>query len=81
MGHVRADGGSAGQRIAWVSSLCPWVPGIVQRNDDVRGFKLLPKRWAVEWTFSWLSNDRRLSAHDESWNETGEAMVNKYMIN
>jgi hypothetical protein len=48
---------------------------IVKRNDDVKGFKLLPKRWVVERTFSWLSNYRRLSKHYEYWNETGEAMI------
>ena len=78
--HVWADGGSAGKLIAWVSSLCQWVLEIVKRNDDVKGFKLLPKRWVVERTFSWLSNYRRLSKHYEYWNETGEAMIHLAMI-
>jgi putative transposase len=34
----------------------------------------------VERTFSWLSNDRRLSKHYEYWNETGEAMIHPAMI-
>jgi transposase len=54
--HVWADGGSAGKLIAWVSSLCQWVLEIVKRNDDVKGFKLLPKRWVVEPPLPrWLS--------------------------
>src|SRR4051812_32718402 len=80
MEHVWADGGYAGKLIAWVSSLCQWVLEIVKRNDDVKGFKLLPKRWVVERTFSWLSNYRRLSKHYEYWNESGEAMVQVAMI-
>jgi putative transposase len=48
---------------------------IVKRHDDVKGFKLQPKCWVVERTFSWLSNYRRLSKHYEYWSETGEAMV------
>ena len=60
---------------AWVASFCQWVLEIVKRNDDVKGFKLLTKRWVVERTFSWLSNYRRLSKHYEYWSETGEAMV------
>ncbi|HMB07895.1 MAG TPA: transposase, partial [Isosphaeraceae bacterium] len=63
-----------------VCSLCPSVLEIVKRNDDVKGFKLLPKRWVVERTFSWLSNYRRLSKHYEYWNETGEAMIHRAMI-
>jgi putative transposase len=78
--RVWADGGYAGKLIAWVCSLCGWVLEIVKRNDDVKGFKLLPKRWVVERTFSWLSNYRRLSKHYEYWNETGEAMIQVAMI-
>jgi len=80
MQRVWADGGYAGKLIAWVSSFCGWVLEIVKRNDDVKGFKLLPKRWVVERTFSWLSNYRRLSKHYEYWNETGEAMIHIVMI-
>jgi putative transposase len=80
MQHVWADGGYAGKLIAWVSALCQWVVEIVKRTDDVKGFKLLPKRWVVERTFSWLSNYRRLSKHYEYWDETGEAMIHLAMI-
>jgi putative transposase len=80
MERVWADGGYAGKLIGWVASVCGWVLEIVKRNDDVKGFKLLPKRWVVERTFSWLSNYRRLSKHYEYWNETGEAMIHLAMI-
>jgi putative transposase len=78
--RIWADGGYAGKLIAWVWSFGQWVLEIVKRNDDVKGFKLLPKRWVVERTFSWLSNYRRLSKHYEYWNETGEAMIQVAMI-
>jgi putative transposase len=80
MQRVWADGGSSGQLIKWVSSFCQWILEIVKRNDDVKGFQLLPKRWVVERTFSGLSSGRRLSKHYEDWNETGEAMVQVAMI-
>jgi len=80
MERVWADGGYAGKLIAWVSLCCRWVLEIVKRNDDGKGFKLLPKRWVVERTFSWLSNYRRLSKHYEYWNETGESMIHLAMI-
>jgi putative transposase len=78
--RVWADGGYAGKLIAWVSSLCQWVLEIVKRNDGGKGFPLLPKRWVVERTFSWLSNYRRLSKHYEYWDETGEALIHVAMI-
>jgi putative transposase len=80
MERVWADGGYAGKLIAWVASFCQWILEIVKRNDDVKGFKLLPKRWVVERTFSWLSNYRRLSKHYEYWNDTGETMIHLAMI-
>lgn len=80
MARVWADGGYAGKLIAWVSAACGWILEIVKRTDDVKGFKLLPRRWVVERTFSWLSNYRRLSKHYEYWDETGEAMIHLAMI-
>jgi putative transposase len=64
MKRVWADGGYAGKLIAWVSSLCQWILEIVKRNDDVKGFKLLPKRWVVERTFSWLVAVHRVGSSD-----------------
>jgi putative transposase len=51
---VWADGGYAGKLIEWVLAFYQWALEIVKRNDDVKGFKLLPERWVVERTFSWL---------------------------
>lgn len=40
-----------------------------------RGFMVLPRRWAVERTFSWLGQNRRMSKDYERLAETGEAFV------
>ena len=40
-----------------------------------RGFKILPRRWVVERTFSWLSQNRRMSKDYERLCATGEAFV------
>src|SRR5215211_3861786 len=40
-----------------------------------RGFELLPRRWVVERTFSWLSQNRRLSKDYERLCATSEAFV------
>ena len=52
-----------------------WRLEIVRRPDDAKGFVLLPKRWVVERTFSWLGRWRRLSRDYEHLTESSEAMV------
>ena len=40
-----------------------------------RGFELLPRRWVVERTFSWLSQNRRMSKDYERLRDTSEAFI------
>jgi putative transposase len=40
-----------------------------------RGFEVLPRRWVVERTFSWLSQNRRMSKDYERLTETSEAFI------
>ena len=53
---------------------------IVKRTDDIKGFKLLPRRWVVERTFGWLGRCRRLSKDYEALPATEEAMIRLAMI-
>jgi len=39
------------------------------------GFKVLPRRWVVERTFSWIDQNRRMSRDYERLPETGEAFI------
>jgi transposase len=39
---------------------------IVKRSDDMKGFVVLPRRWVVERTFSWLGRNRRLAKDYEN---------------
>ncbi|WP_343076056.1 transposase [Haloferula luteola] len=51
---IWADGGYAGQLVGEVARLKrhPQIDlEIAKRGDDVKGFKVLPKRWIVERTF------------------------------
>lgn len=52
-----------------------WKLEVVRRPVGVKGFVLLPKRWVVERTFSWLGRWRRLSRDYEHRTESSEAMV------
>jgi len=46
-----------------------------QKLDPRRGFEVLPRRWVVERTFSWLSQNRRTSRDYERLCATGEAFI------
>ena len=75
---IWADGGYAGKLIEHVAE----IPRhrrvkleIVRRSDDVKGFKVVPKRWIVERTFGWLIQSRRLIRDQEVKIEHSEAMI------
>lgn len=72
---IWADGAYAGQLIGWTAHECGWELEIVKRSDQAQGFQLLPRRWVVERTLSWISNYRRLSKDYEYWESTSETMV------
>jgi putative transposase len=46
-----------------------------QRLMPPRGFRVLPRRWVVERTFAWLSQNRRMSKDYERLAESSEAFV------
>lgn len=48
---------------------------IVKRNDDMKGFVLLPRRWVVERTFSWFGRNRRLAKDWENLAATLQTFV------
>jgi putative transposase len=46
-----------------------------QRLMPPRGFRVLPRRWVVERTFSWLGQNRRMSKDYENLPESAEAFI------
>jgi hypothetical protein len=40
-----------------------------------KGFQVLPRRWVVERTFSWIDHNRRMSKDYERLPETSEAFI------
>jgi len=80
---IWADGGYLGALVNWVKQLRPFGKlrlEIVRRCDQVRGFKVLPKRWVVERTFGWFFKSRRLCRDYEVRLDHSEAMVRIGMI-
>lgn len=53
---------------------------VVKRSDDVKGFKVLPRRWVVERTFAWLMRHRRLVRDYETSESSAEAWIYLAMI-
>jgi putative transposase len=78
---IWADGGYAGKLLDWAKEFGNWVLEIVKRSDDMRGFEVLPRRWVVERTFSWLGRYRRLSKDYESLTSSSETMIFLAMTN
>ena len=72
---IWADGGYAGQLVEWASDFGSWTLEIVKRSDDMKGFKVLPRRWVVERTFGWLGRYRRLSKDYERLSVTSESVI------
>ena len=51
-----------------------------QRLMPPKGFPVLPRRWVVERTFSWIDHNRRMSKDYERLTETSEAFIYVAMI-
>jgi len=59
---VWADAGYDARQVkAAVAKLPVLQMEIVRRGDDQKGFKVQPRRWVVERTFSWIGRNRRLA--------------------
>jgi putative transposase len=71
---IFADGGYRGKLIDTVKSKFKITLEIIKR-DELHTFKILPKRWIVERTFSWIDTNRRNSKNYERLDQTSEAMV------
>jgi transposase len=77
---VYADGGYQGRLVALAKSAWGIVLEIVRKPADQRGFAVLPRRWVVERTFSWLLRWRHLVRDYERLPASHEAMVKWAMV-
>ncbi|RYE24396.1 MAG: IS4/IS5 family transposase [Sphingobacteriaceae bacterium] len=71
---IFADGGYRGKLIERIKTTFNIEMEIIKRNE-LHTFKILPKRWIVEKTFSWIDAHRRNSKNYERLNDTGVAIV------
>jgi transposase len=64
---IWADGGyNAWQVDVAVAKVPPLCTEIVKRSDNMKGFVVLPRRWVVERTFSWLGRNSCLAKDFEN---------------
>ena len=78
---VFADQGYQGANAAdAISRTGKWRFEIVRRKKGAKGFEVLPKRWIVERTLSWIRRNRRLARDLEHLASTAEALVKLAMI-
>jgi putative transposase len=76
-----ADGAYTGEELArWCEQTGEWELEVVERDREAEGFRILPKRWIVERTFSWLVRNRRLSKDYERRVQTSETLIQVAMI-
>lgn len=73
---VWADGGYNARQVDAAVAKSPGLRiEIVKRNDDMKGFVVLPRRWVVERTFSWFGRNRCLAKDWENLADTLRAFV------
>ena len=77
---VWADGGYAGRLVAYARQILKVTVDIVRKKEGQHTFEVLPRRWVVERTLSWISRCRRLAHDYERLPEHSEAMVKWAMI-
>ena len=72
---ILADGGYTGQ--AFASSVQELIGAEVEiaKRNELHRFAILPKRWVVERSFSWLEKNRRLWKNCERKLSTSLQMV------
>jgi len=80
---IWADGAYMGEKLAaWCEEQGGWELEIVERRSsaNTEGFVVLPYRWIVERTLSWLMRNRRLSKDYERLMQSSETFIEVAMI-
>ena len=74
---ILADGGYRGRKLAEEAEkkLGAELKIVLRPDESSRKFSVIPLRWIVERSFSWLENFRRIAMDYEFYSNTGKAMV------
>jgi putative transposase len=77
---VWADGGYSGRLVDWATAALGLAVDVVRKLAGQTGFQVLPRRWVVERTFSWINRCRRTVRDYERLPDHHAAMVQWAMI-
>ncbi len=76
LAKIWADGAyTSGKLARWCREYGSWELEIVERDPEVQGFAVQPRRWVVERSFAWLVRNRRLRIDDERKVQTSETLI------
>lgn len=78
LNHVWADQGYRGEKLQEVAKCCQMPLEVVKRERE-KGFVVVPRRWVVERSLSWLGKHRRLSKDYERLPQMSECFVYQAM--
>ena len=78
---VFADAGFAGGLVEWAARVLGIIVDIVRKPEGQQGFRVLPRRWAIERTLAWITAHRRLARDYERLPAHSEAMIRWAAIN
>jgi transposase len=73
--HLFADGAYDRTKLMDKAAFLDSIVEIVRRSDPQSGFRVLPRRWIVERTFSWIIQWRSLVRDYEKRLDVSEAMI------
>ena len=75
LSRIWADGNYDGALVGWLKTCWGFDLKIVVKAEGQKGFSVLPRRWVVERTFSWLGKQRRLSKDYEERPSSSVALI------
>lgn len=73
--NILADGGYSGEKFSAAVKILLSCPVEIAKRNKLHKFKVIPKRWVVERSFSWLEKCRRLWKNCERKINTSLNMV------
>jgi transposase len=77
---ILVDGAYVGEVINDAASATGITVEVTKRNEQVKGFVPVAKRWSVERTLGWLGRYRRTSKDYERYSETEEYVIKWAMV-
>ena len=72
---VWADSAYAGKLVAWARTYLDITIKAVRRPPDAKSFVVLPRRWVVERSWSWIMRARRHCRDHERLPEMSESLI------